>query len=58
LRTWKPDDVPPRSAADDDANDADTRDARRERRRRRAREAGLQSLVRRLANRPAADQDG
>jgi len=58
MGTRKPSEEPARDAPDGPIDEAEDRAERRDRRRRRAREAGLQSLVRTLANRPASDQDG
>jgi hypothetical protein len=58
MGTRKPSEEPARSAPDGPIDEAEERTTRRERRRRRAREAGLQSLVRTLANRSESDQEG
>jgi hypothetical protein len=57
MGTRKPSEEPARNAPDGPIDEAEDRTERRDRRRRRAREAGLQSLVRTLANRSDADQD-
>jgi hypothetical protein len=58
MGTRKPSEEPARDAPDGPIDEAEDRTERRDRRHRRAREAGLQSLVRKLANRPASDRDG
>jgi hypothetical protein len=58
MGTRKPSEEPARSAPDGPIDETEDRTAQRDRRRRRAREAGLQSLVRTLANRPASEQEG
>jgi hypothetical protein len=57
MGTRKPSEEPARSAPDGPIDETDDHTTRRERRRRRAREAGLQSLVRTLANRSASEPD-
>ena len=51
MGTRNPSEEPARSAPDGPIDEADDRTERRDRRHRRAREAGLQSLVRKLATR-------
>jgi len=53
----KPSEEPVRPAPDGAGDETDDRAAQRSRRRRRAHEAGLQSLVRRLATRPDAEEE-
>ena len=57
MGTRKPSEEPARNAPDGPIDETDDRTTRRERRRRRAREAGLQSLVRTLANRSESEPD-
>jgi hypothetical protein len=58
MGTRKPSEEPARNAPDGPIDEAEDRTTRRERRHRRAREAGLQSLVRTLASRPASEREG
>jgi hypothetical protein len=58
MGTRNPSEEPARTAPDEPGGEAEEQTDRRERRRRRAHEAGLQSIVRTLANRPASEPEG